>query len=190
MKLVITEFFSLDGVMEGPGSDDPFKNAGWTMAYNNAEFGKFKLDEILASDALLLGRVTYEGFAKAWPGRTDDAGFADKMNSMPKFVVSDSLSEATWNNTTIIGRKDAVQKIKELKTQPGNDLLVAGSSVLAQMLFENDLVDELRLLVYPVVLGEGKRLFKDGTRAALKLIEAKPFETGVVLLKYAPTQNA
>ena len=187
-KLVVSEFVTLDGVMEGPGPIDPFPQAGWSMPYGGPETGKLKLDELFASDALLLGRVTYEGFAAAWPGRTDEMGFADRMNGIPKYVVSTTLASGSWNNSHII-RDGAVEAIQALKEQPGQDILVAGSGALIQTLMAHSLVDEYRLLVYPVVLGSGKRLFKDGAEATLTLIEAHSFPGGVALLRYAPAKK-
>jgi dihydrofolate reductase len=188
-KVVVSEFVSLDGVMEDPGGAEGFEHGGWTFQFDRGPEGnKFKLDELFAADALLLGRVTYQGFAKAWPSITDDEGFADKMNSMRKYVVSTTLSdaEATWNNTTVI-RGDAVAEIARLKAQPGGDLLVAGSRQLAQTLVERGLVDEYRLMVFPIVLGSGKRLFQDvGTVARLALRGATTAGSGIVLLTYQP----
>jgi dihydrofolate reductase len=186
-KLVVSEFVTLDGVMEGPGPIDPFPHAGWSMPYGSPEFGQFKFDELFASDALLLGRVTYEGFAAAWPGRTDEQGFADRMNSIPKYVVSTTRSEAAWNNSRIIG-ENVIEAIQALKEQSGQDILVAGSGALLQTLMAHNLVDEYRLLAYPVVLGSGKRLFKDGAEATLTLIEARAIANGVALLRYAPAK--
>jgi dihydrofolate reductase len=179
---------SLDGVMEGPGPIDEFKLAGWTMPYGNEKIGKFKLDELFASDALLLGRVTYQGFAAAWPSRTDEAGFADRMNSLPKFVVSTTLEKVEWNNSRLI-KGNVAEEVSRLKQQPGQDILVAGSATLVQTLMQHDLVDEYRLLVYPVVLGSGKRLFRDGSNATLKLVGTKTFSSGVVLLRYQPDRK-
>jgi dihydrofolate reductase len=188
-KVVVSEFVSLDGVMEDPGGAEGFEHGGWTFQFDRGPEGnKFKLDELFAADALLLGRVTYQGFAKAWPSITDDEGFADKMNSMGKYVVSTTLTnaEATWNNTTVI-RGDAVAEIARLKAQPGGDLLVAGSRQLAQTLVERGLVDEYRLMVFPIVLGSGKRLFQDvGTVARLALRDATTAGSGIVLLTYQP----
>src|SRR5260221_5907778 len=145
-KIIVTEFMALDGVFEAPGPDGSgFKYEGWTMSYGNEEFMKFKSDELFASDALLLGRVTYEGFAKAWPGRTDEVGFADKFNSMPKYVVSKTLKKAEWNNSHIIS-DNIVEEIEKLKQQSGGDITVHGSGTLARFLLEHDLVDQLNLL--------------------------------------------
>lgn len=183
-RIVVTEFISLDGVFESPGPDGSgFKYEGWTMQYGNEEFMKFKMDELRAADAQLLGRITYEGFAKAWPERSGDE-FSDKFNSMPKYVVSSTLKKAEWNNSHIIKDNIAVE-IAKLKEEKGEDILIAGSGKLVNFLLELGLVDELRLLVYPVVLGIGKRLFKD-SHVKLKLIEATPFKTGVVALRYEP----
>jgi len=170
-------FLTLDGVME-----DPQK---WSFPYWNDEIAKFKKDELFATDAHLLGRVTYEVFAAAWPSRTDEAGFADRMNGLPKYVVSTTLEKAEWNNSTII-KENIAEEVSKLKRQPGQDILVAGSATLAQTLMRHDLTDEYRLLVYPIVLGSGKRLFKDGSKAGLKLVETKAFSSGVVLLRYRP----
>jgi dihydrofolate reductase len=188
-RLVVSEFVSLDGVMEDPGGAEGFEHGGWTFQFDRGPEGdKFKLDELLAADALVLGRVTYQGFANAWPSITDQAGFADKMNSMRKYVVSTTLTdaEATWKNTTVI-RGDAAAEIARLKAQPGGDLLVAGSRQLTQTLVERGLVDEYRLMVFPVVLGSGKRLFQDVTAVArLALREATTAGSGIVLLTYHP----
>lgn len=184
-KIIVSEFVSLDGIMEGPGPDDPFKYAGWTMPYVDETFLRFKHDELFASDTLLLGRLTYEGFAKAWPSRKDEQGFADRMNSIPKYVVSTSLDEAPWNNTHLV-KDDVVERLRALKEDPGRDILVMGSGVLVELLMHHNLVDEYRLLVYPVVLGAGKRLFKDGVKATLDLVNTDTFDSGVVLMRYKP----
>ena len=184
-KIVVSEFVSLDGVMEGPGPKDPFQHAGWTMPYGNEQFMKFKFDELMASSILLLGRVTYNGFAAAWPQVKDETGFAAKMNSMPKYVVSTTLGNAEWNNSHII-KGDAAGEILKLKQSSADDILVAGSGTLVHTLTENNLVDEYRLLIYPVILGSGLRLFKEGVKANLKLISADAFKTGVVSMRYEP----
>jgi len=171
---------TLDGVVEAPQN--------WSFPYWSDETGKFKLDELLATDAHLLGRVTYEGFASAWPERTDEQGFADRMNSLPKYVVSTKLKKAEWNNSTII-KANVADEISKLKKQPGGDILVAGSVTLVRFLMEHDLVDEYRLLTYPIVLGKGQRLFSDGITASLKLTESKPMGSGVVLLRYEPEKK-
>jgi dihydrofolate reductase len=185
-KLVVSEFVSLDGVMEDPGGSEKFQHGGWTGRYWNDEIGKVKYDELFASDALLLGRVTYQGFAAAWPTRKDEAGFADRMNCLPKYVVSATLAEAGWNNSTIL-RANIAGAVSKLKEQPGQDILVAGSRRLVRMLIEYDLVDRYQLLVYPVILGCGKRLFDDLEKPVeLTLTGTKNFKTGVSLLTYEP----
>jgi dihydrofolate reductase len=181
-KLVVSEFVTLDGVMEDPGGSEGFDRGGWAFKFERGPEGdKFKLDEALAADALLLGRKTYEGFAEAWPSRTDEIGFADKMNTMPKFVVSTTLDEPEWNNSTVI-KGDIAAEVSRLKQQPDQDLLVYGSGELLGTLLQHGLVDELRLMVFPVVLGGGKRLFADGAdMTALKLVETKPTGSVVIL---------
>lgn len=178
-KVIVTMYVSLDSVMEEPG---------WTMPYWNDEIAQFKFDELFASDALLLGRVTYQGFAKAWPSMTDETGFADRMNSMPKYVASRTLQEGEWNASLI--KEDVAEEVVRLKQQPGQDLLIYGSAELVQTLMQHDLVDEYRLLVYPVVLGSGKRLFGEGSAASLKLVDTRTFSSGVVALIYHPAQRA
>jgi dihydrofolate reductase len=178
-KVVVSMFLSLDGVMEEPS---------WTIPYWNDEIAKFKLDELFASDALLLGRVTYQGFAAAWPSRTDEAGFAERMNSLPKYVVSTTLKEAAWNNSSLI-QDNIPEAVSNLKQQLGQDILVCGSGMLVETLLQHELIDEIRLLIYPVLVGSGKRLFKDGSRATLSLIESRPVGSGVVLLIYQPAQK-
>jgi dihydrofolate reductase len=178
-KLIVSEFVSLDGVMEEPK---------WTFPYWNDEIGKFKFAELFASGALLLGRVTYQGFAAAWPSRTDEQGYADRMNNLPKHVVSTTLETVEWNNSKLI-KTNVVAEVSQLKRQPGEDLLLFGSDTLVQTLIQHDLVDQYNLLVYPVVLGTGKRLFGDGSKVALKLIETQSFSSGVVLLRYQPDRK-
>jgi dihydrofolate reductase len=180
-KLVVTEFISLDGVMEDPGGAEKFEHGGWTFKFDQGdEGGKFKFDELNASDAQLLGRVTYDGFAKAWPTMEGTGEFGEKMNSMPKFVVSSTLNNPEWNNTTVIGG-DLSEEVGRLKEQFDGDILVAGSAQLVQSLLAQDLVDELRLMVFPIVLGNGKRLFADGMPPlSLQLAETK--QTGDVAI--------
>jgi dihydrofolate reductase len=183
-RIVVTEFVSVDGVMEDPGGAEGYRHGGWTFKFNDDEGMKYKLDETLGHDALLLGRVTYEGFARAWPGMTDDVGFADKMNAMPKYVVSRTLTEATWNNSAIL-RGDLAQEVTALKEADGGDILVAGSATLVRGLTDLGLVDEYRLMVFPIVLGTGKRLFDDVNDAStLRLVDTKPLESGTVILTY------
>ena len=182
-RIVVSEFLSLDGVMEAPGDQDKFEQAGWTMPYWNNEIGKFKQEELFDCDCLLLGRVTYQGFAEAWPSRKDDQGFADRMNNIPKYVASTTLKQLDWNNSHLIVGHLAGE-VMMLKEKPGKDILVAGSSVLIQTLMAHDLIDEYRLLVYPVILGTGKRLFKEGISKKLKEVEAGDLGNGVMLLEY------
>ncbi len=183
-KVVVSEYVTLDGVMEDPGGAEGFEHGGWSFQFWNEEAAKFKFDELFASDALLLGRVTYQGFAKAWPSMTDEAGFADRMNSLPKFVVSTTLEEVAWNNSRLI-KGNIAEEVYKLKQQPGQDILIAGSGELVHTLMQHDLIDEYRLMVYPVVLGSGKRLFRDGSdTTVLRLVETKTFSSGVVVLSY------
>jgi dihydrofolate reductase len=182
-RIVVTEFVSLDGVMEDPGGSESFKHGGWSFEISRGDEGdKFKLDEAFASDALLLGRKTYEGFAAAWPSR--DGEFADKFNSMPKYVVSSTLQNPEWNNSTVLNG-DLAQEVAKLKQQHDGDIVVHGSAQLVQSLLEQDLVDELRLMVYPVVLGSGKRLFGETSdKKPLKLADSKTVGDGVDILIY------
>jgi dihydrofolate reductase len=186
-KIVVTEFVSLDGVIEAPGGGEDYKHAGWTFEVDRGEEGdKFKLDELVEAEAQLLGRVTYEGFAAAWPTMEDGAGFAEKMNSMPKYVVSSTLREASWENSTILGG-DLADEVARLHREIDGVILVAGSAQLVQGLLEHDLVDELRLMVFPVVLGEGKRLFGGvSEKKPLSLVDSKILGDGIALLTYEP----
>jgi dihydrofolate reductase len=186
-KIVVTEFVSLDGVIEAPGGGEDYKHAGWTFEIDRGEEGdKFKLDELVEAEAQLLGRVTYEGFAAAWPTIEDGAGFAEKMNSMPKYVVSSTLREASWENTTILSG-DLADEVAKLHREIDGVILVAGSAQLVQGLLERDLVDELRLMVFPVLLGEGKRLFGDvSEKKPLRLTDSGTLGDGIALLTYVP----
>lgn len=175
-KVTVTEFLSLDGVMEAPR---------WTLPYWTNELARFKHAELFASDAVLLGRKTYENFARAWPPRAGVDDYADRMNSLPKHVVSTTLQCASWQNSTIING-DIAAAIQQLKAQPGGNLLVFGSGVLVTYLTAQRLVDEYRLLIYPVVLGKGQRLFGGGSNLRLKLVESHPFGSGVIALIYQP----
>jgi dihydrofolate reductase len=187
-NIVVTEFLSLDGVMEDPGGSEGFEHGGWSFKFSDPEGMKYKLDEVFTHDALLLGRVTYEAFAEAWPSRTDEVGFADKMNSMAKYVVSTTLEEPGWNNSTVI-KENVPEEVAKLKQQPGQDILVAGSRTLVQTLVAHDLVDEYRLMVFPIVLGSGKRLFGGGSDASvLKLVDSKTLDSGTLILTYRPAR--
>ncbi len=188
-RIVVTEFVSLDGVMEDPGGAEGFKYGGWSFEVSRGDEGdKFKLDETFSSDALLLGRVTYEGFAAAWPSR--DGEFADKFNTMPKYVVSSTLENPEWNNSTVL-KGDVAEEVGKLKQAHEGDIVVHGSARLVQTLLERDLVDELRLMVYPVVLGSGKRLFGETSdKKALRLADSKTVGDGVVILVFEPAPGA
>jgi len=170
-----TLFMTLDGVVESPEK--------WSFPYWNDEIASLKNDELKKTDALLLGRTTYEGFAAAWPGRKDAEGFADKFNSMPKYVVTKSLKKADWTNSHIIN-KNIAEELAKLKDQSGGDIMVHGSGTLVQWLIKNDLLDGMRLLVYPVLRGQGKKLFTDVPETGLRLDHARTFKTGVVELAY------
>jgi len=171
--------------MEDPGGAEGFEHGGWSFQVSRGDEGdRFKLDELVDAEAQLLGRVTYEGFAKAWPSITDEAGFAEKMNSMPKYVVSSTLTDPEWQNTTVLSG-DVAEEVSKLKQEVDGNILVAGSAQLVQALIEHDLVDELRLMVYPVVLGSGKRLFgKTSDKKALRLADSKVVGDGVQILVY------
>jgi dihydrofolate reductase len=184
-KIVVSEFVSLDGVMQAPGGGEDFEHAGWTFAINRgAEGDKFKLDEALGAEALLLGRVTYEGFAAAWPSM--EGAFADKFNGMPKYVVSSTLQAAEWNNSTVLGG-DVVEEVSRLAQTLDGEIVVHGSARLVQTLIEHDLLDELRLMVFPVVLGSGKRLFgKTSAKQSLRLTESRTVGDGIAILVYEP----
>ncbi len=186
-RIVVTEFVSLDGVMEDPGGAESFKHSGWSFEIPRGDEGeKFKLDETMASEALLLGRVTYEGFAKAWPSREGE--FADKFNEMPKYVVSSTLDEPEWNNTIVL-KDDVEGEVAKLKDEVDGDIVVHGSAQLVETLLEHDLVDELRLMVWPIVLGAGKRVFGETTdKKTLRLVESKPVGEGVLILVYEPVR--
>ena len=188
-RIVVTEFVSLDGVMEDPGGAENFKYGGWSFEFSRGDEGdKFKLDEALESEALLLGRVTYEGFAEAWPSREGE--FADKFNNMPKYVVSSTLDDAEWNNSTVI-KGDVPEQVAKLKDEIDGDIVVHGSAHLVQTLLEHDLVDELRLMVFPVVLGSGKRLFDETSdKKPLRLVDSKVVGDGVAILIHEPAGAA
>ncbi|HEY1853975.1 MAG TPA: dihydrofolate reductase family protein [Solirubrobacterales bacterium] len=183
-KIVVTEFVSLDGVIEDPGGAESFEHGGWTFEIDRGSEGdQFKLGELGEAEAQLLGRTTYEGFAAAWPTREDEAGFADKMNSMPKYVYSTTLQHPTWANTTVLSG-DFAEDIRQLRDSVDGVILVAGSATLVQGLVDNDLVDELRLMVFPVILGSGKRLFAASGKKPLALTDAKTVGAGVQVLTY------
>jgi dihydrofolate reductase len=187
-RIIVTEFVSLDGVMEAPGGGEAYKHAGWTFEIDRGDEGNnFKVKETFDSDALLLGRATYEGFASAWASREGE--FADKFNSMPKYVVSSTLKKADWNNSVILNG-DLKDEITKLKKERKGNIVVHGSAQLVQGLLANNLIDELRLMVFPVILGSGKRLFGEmSQKQSMKLISSQTVGAGVGILIYEPQQD-
>lgn len=187
-RIVVSEFLTLDGVMQDPGGSEKFERGGWAFQFNRGPEGdKFKMDEMVNAGALLLGRVTYEGFAEAWPSRTGE--FADMMNGIPKHVVSTTLKQPAWNNTSVI-HSNVPEELSKLKGLPGKDILVAGSGKLVQTLIQNNLVDEYRLMIFPVILGKGARLFKDGyEELPLQLVGASTVGEGVEILVFHPLKK-
>jgi len=180
-KVTASEYVSLDGVMDMEAAEQ------WHFPFWNDELASYAHDLLFASDALLLGRVTYQGFAATWPSVSDEQGFADRMNSLPKFVATTTLDQLEWNATPLKG--DIAEEVAKLKQQPGQDILIYGSGELVRTLTQHGLIDEYRLWVHPVVLGGGQRLFGEGSKATLKLVETKPFSSGVVALIYQPAQR-
>jgi dihydrofolate reductase len=178
MRVVATEYLSLDGVFEEPGH--------WSGPFFNDEAAEFKLAELQSSDALLLGRKTYDGFAAAWPSMTDEAGFAEKMNSMPKYVVSSTLDRVEWPGSRLL-KGDPAAEVRRLKEEPGKDLLLSGSAQLFNALMQENLIDLYRFMLHPVVLGKGKRLFsEDAQKKSFQLTQTKPCRSGIVILEYEP----
>ncbi len=187
-RIVVSQFVTVDGVVEGPGNEPDFDRAGWAFQFDRGDEGnRYKLEEVFGAGALLLGRVTYEGFAAVWPSMTDEVGFADKMNTMPKYVVSSTLAEPGWANSTVLSG-DVADEVEKLKRRDSGDILVNGSIQLVRTLAEHGLVDEYRLMVFPIVVGAGRRLFGDTDQVAtLRLVEAKPVgPDGVAVLTYRP----
>jgi dihydrofolate reductase len=189
-KVVASIFVTVDGVMEDPGGAEGFDLGGWSFKYGGRSDDDLQHagDLLRASDALLLGRLTYEGFAKAWPGMTGGGWYAERMNSIPKYVVSSTLDKAEWNNSTIV-KGDMAKEVAKLKEKAGQQILIFGSGELVNGLFQHQLIDEIRLLVHPVVLGRGKRLFANGSPVGLKAADAKVFGSGNVLLVFQPAAN-
>jgi dihydrofolate reductase len=180
MRLVATEYLSLDGVFEEPGH--------WSGPFFNAEAGQFKWDELKASDALLLGRKTYQGFAAAWPKMPGTGEFGEKMNSMPKYVVSSTVDKVDWAGSKLV-KGNVIEEVRKLKSAPGKDLLLSGSGQLFNALMKEDLIDLYRFMVHPIVLGQGKRLFTDGAiKRTLDLTETKRFAAGIVVLELVPAK--
>ncbi len=187
-KVVASEYVTLDGVMEDPGGGEGTGHGGWSFQFWSEEAAKFKFDELFASDALLLGRKTYQGFAKAWPTMPGTGEYGERMNSLPKYVVSTRLKTLEWNASLIKG--PLAEEISKLKQQPGQDLLIFGSGELVHTLAQLNLIDEYRLMVHPIVVGGGKRLFREGSeKKVLRLVETKTFSSGVVVLTYQPVQS-
>jgi class 3 adenylate cyclase/dihydrofolate reductase len=189
-RLIASEFVTLDGVMEAPGHEQhPDGKNAWALQYAGEDQQRFKVDELLDAGAILFGRVTYEIFAAFWPTAPKDEGFADRMNSIPKYVVSKNLKTAAWQNSTII-KGNAGEEIAQLKRQPGGNILLYGSADLLNSLIKHDVIDEYRLMVFPVVLGSGKRLFRDANHTTqLQLVETRTFDSGVTVLTYQPTDR-
>lgn len=185
--IIVSEFLTLDGVMEAPGGEPGHPHTGWVFEHMGPEQLEYKYDEVRSAESLLIGRVTYESFAGAWPHRTGD--FADKMNAMPKHVVSTTLREPQWNNCRVIA-DDVVGQLRRLKQQDGGPILVNGSRTLVHTLCAHDLVDEYRLMIFPVVVGGGRRLFPETLRKqTLQLVDTRTFATGVVVHTYHPCEG-
>jgi dihydrofolate reductase len=186
-KIVVTEFVSLDGVMEDPGGAEGYKHGGWTFEFDRGTGEQFKLQEAMDSEALLLGRVTYDGFAAAWPSMQGE--FADKFNGMPKYVVSSTLENPGWNNSTVLNG-DVAEEVARLRQRVDGEIVVHGSAQLAQTLIEHDLVDELRLMVFPVVLGSGKRLFGEvSSKKRWRLASTQEVGDGIAINIYERAPN-
>jgi dihydrofolate reductase len=186
-RIVVTEFVSLDGVFEDPGGAEGYKHGGWTFTFDRGEDGDtFKLDELMKADAQLFGKKTYAGFAAAWPTRDDEVGFAKRINALPKYVVSTTIENAEWEPTTVI-RDNVAEQLRELKAKYDGDILVAGSGTLARYLLSEGLLDQLNLMVFPIMLGEGRRLFDETVKTArLKLVSTQQVGSdGVLILTYA-----
>jgi dihydrofolate reductase len=186
-KVIVTEFITLDGVVEAPGGNEtPHPHGGWQFTYSAPETGQYKVDELAAVDTLLLGKNTYELFAGYWPGQTG-GGFADRINLLPKYVVSRSLQRVGWNNSHIL--RDVVKDVTALKKTGGGDILVYGSATLVKALLHHDLVDELRLMVFPLSIGGGLRLFDDNRELKkFTLKHAQAIDNGVLILEYHPAR--
>ena len=184
-KIIVTEFITLDGVIEAPGGNEtPHPHGGWQFKYSSPETGKYKIDELASVDTLLLGKTTYETFAAYWPGQTG-AGFADPINRMPKYVVSRSLQKVEWNNSHIL--RDVAGDVAALKKSDGGDILVYGSATLVKALLRHDLIDELRLMVFPLSIGGGLRLFDDNRELKkFGLKHSRATDNGVLILEYQP----
>jgi dihydrofolate reductase len=190
-KVIASVFVTLDGVYQAPGDPNEFERGGWVFQYSKPSDDslKYSAEQLFASDALLLGKSTYEGFAKAWPSMTGDPiGYGKRMNDLPKYVVSSTLKKAEWNNSTIL-TGNLTEEVTKLKQQPGQNILVFGSGRLVNSLLQSHLIDELRLLIIPVVLGNGARLFNEEMPKGMKLVDARPFSSGTVALAYEPVEG-
>jgi dihydrofolate reductase len=185
-RIVVSQFVSVDGVIEDPVGMEELGRGDWTRASSGPEGGKYKVDEIMDAAVMLLGRKTYEGYAAAWPGR--DGEYAGKLNGMPKYVVSSTLSDPEWSNTTVL-QGDAASAVRKLKERTDGDILVHGSAELTYALMEHDLVDEWRLMMFPIVVGAGKRFFGDPGKAVdLRLVESRAVGEGVAIMTYEPVR--
>jgi dihydrofolate reductase len=184
-KLIVTEFITLDGVIESPGGNEtPHPHGGWQFKYSSPETGKYKIDELASVDTLLLGKTTYEVFAAYWPGQSG-GGFADRLNQLPKYVVSRSLQKVEWNNSHIL--RDVAKDVAALKKSDGGDILVYGSATLVKALLHHDLIDELRLMVFPLSIGGGLRLFDDNRELKkFGLKHSRAIDNGALILEYQP----
>lgn len=181
-KLIVSEFVSLNGVIEAPGGEEGHPHTNWVLDYHDSELVQYKLDEVLGADSLLIGRVTYESFAGAWPSREGE--MADKLNDMPKYIVSSTLEDPEWSNSTVL-EGDVRGAVSKLRQESDGEILVHGSARLVHSLIENDLVDEYRLMVFPVVIADGKRMFPDSPRKhRLKLVDTRRFGSGVIVHTY------
>jgi dihydrofolate reductase len=186
-KIIVSEFVSVDNIFEDPGGAEGYKHGGWSMKFNTSASMRYKYEELKNADALLLGRKTYEGFAKTWPKVEGTGEFGEWMNNYPKYVVSSTLQSATWNNSHII-KDNIAEEIKKLKQQEGKNILVGGSGQLVRFLLDEGLVDKLCLMVCPIVLGEGKKLLESVHKKGIKLLEVKKYDNGVLALEYEPSQ--
>jgi len=187
-EIVVSEFVTLDGVMEAPGGEPGHPHSGWVFEFAGPEQLQYKFDEVVEAESLLIGRVTYESFAASWPARTGD--FADKMNAMPKHVVSATIGNPTWNNSAVI-KGDVIARIGKLKEEEGGPILVAGSRTLVHTLLQHGLVDELRLMVFPVMVGSGRRLFPETRdKTVWQLADSRAFSSGVVVQTYRSGRQA
>ena len=184
-KIIVSEFVSLDGVMEAPGGEPGYKHTGWVAKFQDEQQIEYKMEEVLAVEALLLGRKTYEGFSEAWPFVSGK--FGDKMNSLPKFIASTTLKNVSWNNSKILG-PDTLSEVKKIKNDFHGDVMVIGSRTLVNFLKLNHLVDEYRLMIFPIVLGCGMRLFDEVKDfEMLRLVDSHPLRNGAIILTYQPT---